>query len=99
MKAVQGIAMSIWGKIVGGFAGLTVGGPLGALLGAVAGHAYDKGQDEAKEGDVHSVAFTIGVIALGAKMAKADGHVSADEVRAFREVFQVPESEVKNVAR
>lgn len=95
--------MSIWGKIVGGVAGLAVGGPLGALLGGIAGHAYDKGQanaggEEAK-GDVNSIAFTIAVVALGAKMAKADGVVSADEVRAFREVFRVPESEVKNVAR
>ncbi len=91
--------MSIWGKIVGSVTGLAVGGPLGALLGGIAGHAYDKGQDDTKPGDVNSIAFTIAVIALGAKMAKADGVVSADEVRAFREVFQVPESEVKNVAR
>ena len=92
--------MSIWGKIVGGFTGLAVGGPLGALLGGIAGHAVDKARDEEEGGgDVNSIAFTIAVIALGAKMAKADGHVSPDELRAFREVFQVPESEVKNVAR
>ena len=30
-----------------------------------------------------SVAFTIGMIALGAKMAKADGVVTDDEVQAF----------------
>ena len=41
----------------------------------------------------HSVAFTIAVIALGAKMAKADGTVTRDEVAAFREVFQVPSGE------
>jgi DnaJ like chaperone protein len=35
-----------------------------------------------------SVAFTIGVIALSAKMAKADGVVSTREVDAFRRVFQ-----------
>jgi DnaJ like chaperone protein len=91
--------MSIWGKIVGGAAGFAVGGPLGALLGSIAGHAVDKAREEMGEGDVHSVAFTIAVIALGAKMAKADGRVTADEVVAFREVFRVPESEVKNVAR
>ena len=39
--------MSIWGKILGGAAGLAVGGPLGALIGAVAGHfAVDQ-----KDGD------------------------------------------------
>ncbi|MBM3506728.1 MAG: DnaJ family molecular chaperone [Alphaproteobacteria bacterium] len=91
--------MSIWGKIVGGAAGFAVGGPLGALLGGIAGHAVDKARDEIGQGDVNSIAFTIGVIALGAKMAKVDGQVTAEEVRAFREVFRVPESEVKNVAR
>lgn len=45
------------------------------------------------------VAFTIGVIVLGAKMAKADGLVTPDEIRAFREVFQVPPHELKNVGR
>ena len=34
--------MSIWGKIIGGAAGLAIGGPLGALIGTAAGHAVDK---------------------------------------------------------
>jgi DnaJ like chaperone protein len=46
-----------------------------------------------------SVAFTIGVIALGAKMAKADGIVSGEEVAAFKQVFHVPEDELAGVAR
>jgi len=46
-----------------------------------------------------SVAFTIAVIALGAKMAKADGQVTRNEVRAFREVFLIPETEETNAAR
>lgn len=42
------------------------------------------------------VAFAIAVIALGAKMAKADGQVTRDEVTAFREVFQIaPEDEAQ----
>ncbi len=46
-----------------------------------------------------SLAFTIGMIALGAKMAKADGVVTHDEVAAFKRVFHVPPSEVAAVAR
>ncbi|CAN5150825.1 molecular chaperone DjiA [soil metagenome] len=46
-----------------------------------------------------SIAFTIGVIALGAKMAKADGAVTADEITAFKQVFHVPEAELAGVAR
>jgi DnaJ-domain-containing proteins 1 len=46
-----------------------------------------------------SVAFTIAVIALGAKMAKADGQVTRDEVAAFRRIFQIPSGEEANAAR
>jgi len=45
------------------------------------------------------IAFTIGVIVLGAKMAKADGVVTKDEIQAFRQVFHVPPDEMKNVGR
>lgn len=89
--------MSIWGKLAGAAAGLAIGGPLGALFGAVAGHlAVDR---ESSQPPDKQVAFTMGVIALGAKIAKADGQVTKDEVRAFREVFHVPESELRGVAR
>jgi len=47
----------------------------------------------------HTVAFAIAVIALGAKMAKADGRVTRDEVAAFREVFHIPRGEEVAAAR
>jgi len=46
-----------------------------------------------------SVAFTIAVIALGAKMAKADGQVTRDEVTAFRDVFQIAPGDEAGAAR
>ena len=97
--------MSVWGKILGGAAGFAVGGPLGALIGAVAGHAVDKLRTPGPEGEseagdsTRGIAFTIAVIVLGAKMAKADGQVTSDEVAAFKEVFHVPPDEIKNVGR
>ncbi|MHA1599591.1 MAG: TerB family tellurite resistance protein [Alphaproteobacteria bacterium] len=94
--------MSIWGKILGGAAGFALGGPLGALMGAVAGHAVDKmrASGDGEAGDATKrIAFTIAVIALGAKMAKADGKVTRDEVDAFKRVFQIPPEEAKNVGR
>ncbi|MDO5371171.1 molecular chaperone DjiA [Paracoccus sp. (in: a-proteobacteria)] len=45
-----------------------------------------------------SVAFTIGVIALGAKIAKADGRVAREEVAAFRRIFKIPRSEERHAA-
>jgi DnaJ like chaperone protein len=45
------------------------------------------------------VAFSVALIALSAKMAKADGVVTADEVNTFRSIFVVSESEQRNVNR
>src|SRR5690606_29094837 len=45
------------------------------------------------------VAFSIAMIALSAKMAKADGVVTRDEVQAFQQIFIVPADQAKNVAR
>jgi len=46
-----------------------------------------------------SVAFAIAVIALGAKMAKADGQVTRDEVTAFRDVFQIAREDEAGAAK
>ena len=45
------------------------------------------------------VAFSIAMIALSAKMARADGIVTQNEFRAFQEIFIVPPEETRNVAR
>jgi len=45
------------------------------------------------------VAFSVAMIALSAKMAKADGIVTQDEVRAFHQIFEIPAAERRNVAR
>ena len=45
-----------------------------------------------------TVGFTIAVIALSAKMAKADGIVTNEEIRAFRQVFFIPKNEEKNAS-
>ncbi len=94
--------MSIWGKLGGAAAGFLLGGgPLGALAGAFAGHLlFDR--DGAMAGanpEEPGVAFTIAVIALGAKLAMADGVVTRDEEEAFTRVFRVPPGEATNVRR
>jgi len=89
--------MSIWGKIGGAAAGMLVGGPLGAAVGVLAGHfLFDR---EAGASDDPGVAFTIAMIALAAKMAKADGVVTDEEVAAFDRIFRVPPAEQAAVRR
>jgi DnaJ like chaperone protein len=85
--------MSVWGKVSGAAAGLFVGGPVGALVGAVAGHIFlDRDTDP-------GVTFTIAIIALAGKMARADGVVTEEEFEVFQRVFGVPPAEQANVRR
>lgn len=46
-----------------------------------------------------SVAFTVAIVALSAKMAKADGVVSQAEADAFQAIFQTDARELGNVQR
>jgi DnaJ like chaperone protein len=82
--------MSIWTRIAAALAALATGEGLSVVFDRLRGStsAPDK-----------SVGFTIAVIALGAKMAKADGEVTRDEVTAFRRIFAIPAGEEANAAR
>lgn len=82
--------MSIWSRILEALA--EVGESMIGFLSRASGSG-------AQPDPERSLAFTIGMIALGAKMAKADGVVTIDEVSAFKEVFHVPPEELENVAR
>ena len=86
--------MSIWDIIADKAAQLGIGGSIGALLGVAPPQA-----DEGAHPGLRQIGFTIGVIALGAKMARVDGEVSEREVAAFRAFFQVPPGEERNVER
>lgn len=79
--------MSIWIRIGDALSALAAGEPLSEVF------------DKLRSTPERSVAFTIAVIALGAKMAKADGQVTRDEVAAFREVFQIGKEDEAQAAR
>ena len=93
---------SVWGKIIGGTIGLGLGGPIGLVVGAVAGHfAVDRRASSPQTGaggthgphfsrEERQVAFAVAVVALSAKLAKADGQVTRDEVAALKRIFQLP---------
>ena len=74
--------MSIWAKITNAISMLAKGEPLAKIF------------SKLRTPPEKSVAFTIAVIALGAKMAKSDGSVKKEEVKVFRRIFHIPESEV-----
>ena len=79
--------MSIWKRISDALGALAQGEGLSAVF------------EKLRTPPERTIGFTIAVIALGAKMAKADGLVTRDEVTAFRQVFHIPASETQNAAR
>ena len=83
--------MSIWSRIAEALSALAQGEPLSVV--------FDRLQGKVDHPPQLSVGFTIAVIALGAKIAKADGQVTKDEVTAFRRVFTIDEVETANAAR
>ena len=107
----MGAHMSIWGKILGGFTGFAMGGPFGAIVGAALGHAADQrtqgGQPTRPPGMAEAEIaamiggkqglFSIAVVILAAKVAKADGVVSRAEIDAFKRVFRIPPEQVRNI--
>lgn len=80
-------APSIWTRVTDALSRLATGEPLLALF------------DRLRTPPEKTVGFAIATVALGAKIAKADGLVTRNEVAAFREVFIIPEGEEGNVAR
>ena len=81
--------MSIWTRIAAALSALAAGDGLGIVFDRLRGSPDPE----------RSVGFTIAVIALGAKMAKADGTVTRDEVSAFRRVFTIAPEDESNAAR
>jgi len=79
--------MSVWLRISDAISAITTGEGLANVL------------ERLKARPEKSVAFTIAVIALGAKMAKADGLVTKDEVAAFRQIFYIPERDASKAAK
>ncbi len=76
--------MSIWSSISKLIASLISGASLSSVF------------ERLKTPPERTVGFTIAVIALSAKMAKADGAVTHNEIIAFKQIFQIPIHEEEN---
>ena len=84
-----------WGKIIGTLAGLATLKPVLAVLGLVLGHQFDRGfsnryQDfRSRTGRVGAVSdgFVRALFQTMGHLAKLDGRVSEDEIRAARAVM------------
>ena len=79
--------MSLFGGIVGGFVGFTLLGPIGALVGSVVGSRMSESRSRRRNPNNfdHQVAFFAALFACFAKISKADGVVSKEEVNKIEE--------------
>jgi len=94
--------MSIWGSLIGGMIGLSLGGPFGMLLGSVIGGKISR--TRSSSGNFAAFAqpqqvFALSLIVLSAKLSKADGQVSKEELIAVKDKLKIPENEIDNVGK
>ena len=93
--------MSIWGSLLGGVIGFSFGGPFGALLGSFLGGKISRLNSSKTIGNQQNSQeiFALSLIILSAKLSKADGHVSKEELIAVKDKLQIPDSEIDQVAK
>ena len=93
--------MSIWGSLIGGMVGFSLGGPFGMLLGSLIGgkvsRARARGGFSAQTQGQRI--FALSLIVLSAKLSKADGQVSREELIAVKDKLKIPEHEIKQVGK
>ena len=93
--------MSIWGSLIGGMVGFSLGGPFGMLLGSLIGGKISRAKTNAR---FQSPAqgqqiFALSLIVLSAKLSKADGQVSREELIAVKDKLKIPENELDQVGK
>ena len=88
--------MSWWGMLLGGTFGFLVGGPIGAVLGAAVGRSFGRAVGSVEAGseppgasgrERAQLAFFAATFGVMGQVAKADGHVSPDEIRLANRVM------------
>jgi len=93
--------MSIWGSLIGGMIGLSLGGPFGMLLGSLIGGKISRARSGAgmRAFAQPQQVFALSLIVLSAKLSKADGQVSREELIAVKDKLKIPENELDQVGK
>jgi DnaJ like chaperone protein len=79
--------MNWWGKLIGTGIGM-FGGPIGALAGAALGHLYDEDDPATQDERKARVLYLAYFFSCAAKVAKADGRISAEEIAVTESLMQ-----------
>jgi len=93
--------MAIWGSLIGGMIGLSLGGPFGMLLGSLIGGKISRVKSRAGFGSFAQPQqiFALSLIVLSAKLSKADGQVSKAELVAVKDKLRIPDNELDQVGK
>jgi len=94
--------MSIWGSLIGGMVGFSLAGPFGMLLGSLIGGKISRARSAGKNFGTFTQPqqiFALSLIVLSAKLSKADGQVSKEELIAVRNKLKIPENEIEQVGK
>ena len=93
--------MSIWGSLIGGMIGFSLGGPFGMLLGSLLGGKISRARSGKNFGGFAQPQqiFALSLIVLSAKLSKADGKVSREELVAVKDKLKIPENEIEQVGK
>ena len=79
--------MNWWGKLIGTGIGM-LGGPVGALAGAAFGHLYDEDDPTPQSEQKARILYIAYFFSCAAKVAKADGDISAAEIKATESIME-----------
>ena len=94
--------MSIWGSLIGGMIGFSFGGPFGMLLGSLIGGKISRARSRSSSFGSFAQPqqiFALSLIVLSAKLSKADGQVSKEELIAVRDKLKIPDNEIEQVGK
>ena len=93
--------MAIWGSLIGGMIGLSLGGPFGMLLGSLIGGKISRAKSRSDLGAFAQPQqiFALSLIVLSAKLSKADGQVSKEELIAVKDKLRIPDNELDQVGK
>ena len=93
--------MSIWGSLIGGMIGFSLGGPFGMLLGSLLGGKISRSRTSAGFSAIAQGQrmFALSLIVLSAKLSKADGQVSKEELVAVKDKLKIPDNELDQVGK
>ena len=92
--------MSIWGSLIGGMIGFSLGGPFGMLLGSLIGGKISRAKGSINNSFAQpQQILALSLIVLSAKLSKADGQVSKEELIAVKDKLKIPENEIDQVGK